>query len=158
MNPDWTRWIHASLCTYVKAQLEALQVVVHFENQDRADIAKLKDAAEFRWNGPEAREYSRGWWELEVHLNFVAISTTNRKDTYAHKVLVGKIQSILRNSISIFKFGTGVNDDQSLFGCLQLRINGRDSIMTNYFGRIVDPTEIEESTVEATYFMCGRFT
>jgi hypothetical protein len=157
MNPNWTRWIHASLNDYVKTQLEKLNVFVHFEGQSREQLADKSDYVEFRWNGPEAREHSRGWWELDVNLNFVINSGTNRDDTYTHKVIVGKVQSILKNSINVFKLGDTESDDpNTLLGCLQLKVDARDGILTNYFGRQQD-VELEQSTVEAWYCMSGTF-
>ena len=156
MNPNWTRWIHANLNKYVKTELEKLNVFVFFEGQSREALADQKDYVEFRWNGPEAREFSKGYWELDVNLNFVINSATNREDTYTHKVIVGKVQSILVNSISVLKLGDTVDDDQQLLGCLQLKVDAREGIMTNYFGRQQD-VELEQSTVEAWYCMSGTF-
>lgn len=158
MNPNWTRWIHASLNNYVKIELEKLGVVVFFEGQSRENLSDKKDFVEFRWNGPFGREFSRGWWQLEVNLNFVINSTTTRPDTYTHRQIVGQVQSILKNSINVMKFGDNlVVDDQTLLGCLQLRADKKDGIFTDYFGRMQE-VELEQSTVEATYFMTGSFT
>lgn len=156
MNPNWTRWIHASLNQYVKTELEKLGVVVFFEGQSRELISDKKDSVEFRWNGPYGRERSKGWWQLEIQVNFVINSLTNRQDTYTHRQIVGQVQSILKNSINVMKYGEGNGDDSTLLGCLQLRTDGRDGIITDYFGRQQD-VELEQSTVEATYVMTGTF-
>lgn len=155
MNRNWTRWIHASLTDYVKTELENAGVVVHFEGLDRSLLDSKQDFVEFRWNGPFARELSRGYWELEVDLNFLVSSSTDREDTHNHKKVVGVVQSILTNSISIFKFGNTEPDDQTLLGCMQLRVDKKDAIETNYFGRMQD-VELEQSTIEAGYCMTGK--
>lgn len=155
MNPNWQRWIHSSLRTYVKEQLAALNVFVFFEGQSREELASHLDWAEFRWTGPFARKSSSNYWTLDVVLNFVIGSTTNRQDTYTHQSIVGKVQSILTQNIPVYRYGE--NDDQSLLGCLQLQADLKEPIMTNYFGRMQD-VEIEESTIEAYYCMSGKFT
>lgn len=156
MNPHWHRWIHASLQTYVKTELEARGVFVFFEGDSREQLNDKLDYVEFRWTGPEARLGSRDYWYLEVILNFVITSTTNRGATYTHHRVVGLVQSILQRAISVFRYGEdSLVDDQQLLGCLQLRADLKDPIMTNYFGRSQD-VELEESTVEAYYCMSGK--
>lgn len=158
MNQHWHRWIHASLRTYVEAELQALDTYVFYEGQSREDLRDKLDYVEFRWNGPEAREPSRGYWFLDVNLNFVISSTSNRENTYMHQVVVGRVQSILGHTIEVFRLGDDINgvDDQTLFGCLLLKTDTREPIMTNYFGRMQE-VELEQSTVEANYCMSGRF-
>lgn len=157
MNANWMRWIHSSLLTYVKTELDRLNVPVHFEGESGERLESETDWVDFRWNGPETKEVSHGYWELDVALNFVITSTTSRADTYTHKKFVGLVQSILKNSINVYKYGDTESDDQSLFGCLQLKIADRQSVSTNYFGRFTDPIDLEQSTVEAAYCLTGKF-
>lgn len=158
MNPNWHRWIHASLRTYVKTELEKLSVVVFFEGDSREQLGDKTDWVEFRWNGPEIRKGSKDYWHLDVILNFVVQSTTGRTDTYTHQKTVGQVHSILKQSIGVFRYGDDpLVDDQQLLGCLQLRADLKDPIMTNYFGRMQE-VEIEESTIEAYYCMSGKLT
>lgn len=157
MNANWTRWIHASLLVYVKTELDRLNVPVHFEGETGERLEAELDWVDFRWNGPEAKEVSRSYWEIDVVLNFVITSTTSRTDTYTHKKFVGLVQSILKNSINVYKYGDTDVDDQSLFGCLQLKISNKQTISTNYFGRFADPIDLEQSTVEAEYCLTGKF-
>lgn len=158
MDPNWTRYLHASLWSYVKRELQTLGLLVYLEGQSRKDITgpDAKDYVEFRWDGPDAKEVSKDYWILKVKLNFVISSVVNRPDAYTHKRQVGLVQSILRNSISVFKLGTGESDDQSLLGCLQLEVNSREGIETHYFGQF-PIIEMEQSTITANYYMSGRF-
>lgn len=156
MNPNWMRWIHASLRTYITDALEGSGVVVFFEGESRDVLRHDEDWIEFRWTGPDATVGPPNYWHLSCMLNIVVSSTTNREDTYAHQVTVGKVHAILGVSIPVYKYGNGTDDDQSLLGCLQLRADEKDPIMTNYFGRMQE-VELEQSTIEAYYCLSGNF-
>lgn len=143
MNPNWIRWIHATLNTYVKTQFNLLNIIFYFEPQSREQISNQSDYVEFSWNGPTANQVSRNYWYIDINLNFIVMSTTNRADTYTHKKVVGLVQSILTSSLNVY------NDNDELFGCLQIK----PPIQTIYFGRFADPIEMEETTIEASYCM-----
>lgn len=138
--------------------LTDLNVYVFFEGQDRSVLADKPDYVEFRWDGPEARSSVNNYWFLECVLNFVITSTTKRTDTYTHQKVVGKAQSVLKNSIGVFRYGDDPSvDDDSLLGCLQLRADMKDPILTNYFGRNQE-VELEQSTIESFYCLSGTLT
>lgn len=137
---------------------DKLGVFVFFEGQDRSILANKADYVEFRWDGPEARSSVSNYWFLDVVTNFVITSTTKRADTYTHQRIVGKAQSVLINAIGVFRYGDDESvDDQSLLGCLQLRADLKDPILTNYFGRNQE-VELEQSTIEAFYCLSGTLT
>jgi len=157
INKNWARWIQASLTTYFKQVLEtdnSLVFYVEALSREKSNAKNVTDWVEQRWNGPFIKEHSRNLFCLDIEINFVVNSVVNRQDTYTHKQIVGIVMSSLVNNISVFKFGDGVDDDEDvLLGCLQLRVDNKSGIFTNYFGRTQDAVEIEQSTVEASYYM-----
>lgn len=154
INKNWTRWIQASLTQYFSSFFTgANQVTFLVEPWNREAANTDKDYIEQRWNGPFIREYSRALFCVEVDVNFVINSQTNRDDTYTHKQVVGIVQSAMVSQIPVFKYGTGIDDDQTLLECLLLKVSHKSGVFTNYFGRQQDGVEVEQSTVEAAYEM-----
>lgn len=152
MNPNWTRWIQASLTSYFKDFIETQgKLNLLIEGQERPKTNQ--DWAELRWDGPYAREESRNLWHLDVEINIAVSSVLNREDTHTHKRHVGLVQSSYINYIPIHKYGDGDDDDQSYLGCFQLKVEAREAIITSYFGKVAPDLELEQSTVEAHYRM-----
>ena len=112
----------------------------------------LQDKVELRWDGPVANQQTASQWELTIEINMLIASTAGRTDAYQHKRIVGFVQSMFKLDIPIFKLGnlTGI-DDGTLLGCLQLRSEDREAIVTSYFGKLGPDVGAEQSTVEAHY-------
>jgi hypothetical protein len=153
MNPNWIRWIAASIAKYWTDYCKQNGINLYLEAQDRQTGGSL-DFAEVRWNGPIARETTRGSWELTIDMNSFISSILSRDDQYAHKKLVGKMQAGFVDAIPVYKYGdTPEVDDQSFIDCLQARSADREALTTTYFGRIDTNVELEQSTIEQRYFI-----
>lgn len=151
MNKHWARWIHASLFTYFDTYSKANGITIHFEAQDRNTAGK-KDWIEARWDGPRAVELSRKNWRLDIEVNVLVSSVIGRDDTHKHKKQVGLVQAAYIRAIPIYKYGDNTEiDTQELLGCLQLRSDDQEAIVTSYFGKIETDVVLEQSTVEAHY-------
>lgn len=155
MNPNWTRWIHASLVLHFKEIIETKgNLKLYVEGQDRPEgFTDTEDRVEFRWDGPYAREVSRGYWVIELEINLLMISSTGKDDTHKHKKFVGLVQTAFTNTINVMRRGDGVDDNNTLLGCLQLRTDDQEAITTSYFGKIETDVSIEQTAVEGHYKM-----
>lgn len=141
MHPDWTRWIHASISLWFSDCLKN-KVTLYIEGQKKQTIDQ--HYAELRWNGPIAEQNTAREWSLELDVNFIVTSKVNVSNAYDHKKVVGIVQATIVPAITVKKY----DDGEGYLGCLQLR----HSIKTNYFGQ-VQGAEVEESTIEATYYL-----
>lgn len=155
MNPNWIRWIHASLITYFteyfKDEERGRGLLFRIEGQDVAKREE-QDWVEFRWDGPTSREVSKRYWYLDIEINVLVSSIVSRDDTYRHKKNVGLVEASFINSIPVLRYGDVQEvDDETLLGCLELRSDNREAIVTSYFGKIESDVVLEQSTVEAHY-------
>jgi hypothetical protein len=152
MDPNWTRWIHASLSEYFSKYFETMNVPFHVEGQDTQNQG-TQDSVEFRWDGPYANEVSRKCWQLDIEVNMLVSSILGRTQSHHHKDLVGKAQAAYITDIPVYRYGEGSSDTQSILGCLKLRSDDREAIITSYFGKLEVDIVLEQSTVEAHYRM-----
>jgi len=69
--------------------------------------------------------------------------------------MVGIAAVAFEPSITVFKLGNGIEDDQSFVGCLQLLQNAatRDYVEINHFGQIDAKTKLMQASVEGHYKM-----
>ena len=150
MNENWPRWITASIAQHFDGYRQGVPLFV--EGQYRT----LRDAKEFfelRITGPDITETSRNYYYCELILNTL-VQATMDSDAYKIQRYVGKIL-LAYVTIPIYRYGTGVNDDDTLLGCLTLKqnINAHDRIRIDYFGQVQSSTELQQATLAAEYFM-----
>lgn len=153
MNEHWTRWIHASLSKYFKDFAKPKGVTLFIEAEVKAPES-LKDKVEMRWDGPYATQLTRYEWRLNIEINMLVTSQAGGIDAHKHKKIVGIVQSMFAPTISVFKLGDLKDvDTEQLLGCLQLRSDDREAVVTSYFGKTGPDVSLEQSTVEAHYKM-----
>ena len=154
-NPNWPRWILVSAAKYCKAVATALPLKIHIEGIDMRDADLMQqDRAEFRVNGPWARERSKNLYELQVGINILLTFTmTGNKNMLDPDRWAGAFQSALGELIEVYRYGNGPEDDQTLLGCLVPRSNKGDSVKVWHFGQIGRTEEIRQIAVDAMFYM-----
>lgn len=154
VEPEMARWIFASVEGDFGALADAAVIPMYTEGQKR-ETNKKKQFIEFRMDGPDNTELSKGFFELAIEINILL--TQGQTDTSYHDIyeLAGTVQDMFKKTISVFRYGDRVNDDDSFVGCLVLQQNlrGRKSVETNHFGLINPKDAILQATVEAEYRM-----
>jgi hypothetical protein len=148
MNSNWPRWIYASITDHF-AQGQSLPVFVEGQPRETWEDGEL---IEVRINGPHFIQGSASEWKAEVELNVLVQCPFNVSDLHRIHRLVGSIASLF-GQIQIFKFGSGVLDDQSLLGCLVIKpnpITGR-LITTNHYGQAENEKSLLQAEVEASF-------
>jgi hypothetical protein len=63
----------------------------------------------------------------------------------------GEFEQAMSERIPVYKFGTGVDDDDSLLGCLTIRKSKSESVKLFHFGQINQTDRIRQSVID------GRF-
>lgn len=146
IDQNWARWIKASCAKHFDGLRQTLPLYI--DGMDR-DTAHLKNFGEFRMDGPRIEEQSMNEYKLIVTLNVLVQHTQDESDLYRFERNMGIFQAAFSSVIDVYRYGTGVVDDQSYLGCL-LRDN---PIKFNNFGVTDANTRLQQGTLEARYVM-----
>lgn len=152
-NKNWSRWVHASIGYHFQTRFLAESLPLFIEGQHR-DTNSEADFAELRIDGPRLTEVSKDCWLFRVEVNVLLTSVMNDSNYHRIQQSIG-IAHNAYTQISVYRYGTGPDDDQSFVGCLQLlqNLHHRDWLETNQFGQIDIKTHILQATVEGHYKM-----
>ncbi len=150
INKHWSRWIAASCRKHFYDLRQG--VYFHVEGDDRSTIDQTEHV-EFRIDGPDIKNPSKGWYVLDVAINILVKTNMNSENIDNMVVISGIIQAAFTETISVYKLGTGVDDDQSLLGCLRLRSDSQGSVLFNNFGQIDEDSRLTQATIEGRYRM-----
>ena len=151
INQNWTRWIIASIQNYFNVNRQGITLFV--EGTPR-DTREEKDFMELRIDGPHYTELSKDYWLLKLDVNILFQSTQDEHDFHRIHKNMGKILTIFTD-IPIYKYGDGVDDDDSLLGCLQLiqDAQGREPILAPLLGQIKPEVPIMQGMIEGHFKM-----
>ena len=156
-NPNWARWVFASVATYLKhvAQEAHLPALVEGLDDRTTEIMEATDRCEVRITGPFTKEVSHDYFHIEIVVNVLFLSRyEEQKNQYAIIQKMGVFHEAMDGAIAVYKYGTEPGDDEhALVGCLS-PVHGRnDAIRLMHFGQ-VDPTDrLKQSMVDARYRM-----
>ena len=156
-NPNWARWVFASVATYLKevAKSEQLPVLIEGLDDRTTEFMEATDRCEVRITGPFTKEVSHNYFQIEVVVNVLFLSRyEEQKNQYAIIQKTGVFQEAMDGAIAVYKYGTGPDDDEhALVGCLSPVQGRHDTIRVMHFGQ-VDPTDrLKQSMVDARYRM-----
>lgn len=166
MNPNWPRWILASVSDHFSKAFEPLITGniadFHIEGIPRTP-REDRSLYELRMDGPRGYESTKGEWTLRVELN-ILIQTAMKeaasvefKEFHEHHRNMGRVQEAFVN-ISVFRYGPTSDpvNDQTFLGCLKLiqDKSSRDFLECNNFGQIDTSVELQQATIEGHYEMC----
>src|SRR5208283_4132070 len=113
-NPNWARWVFASLATMLKELAKDNQLPVLVEGLDERTTAFMDatDRVEIRISGPFTRDLSNDYYELAVDANALFVSRyEDGKNKYDILNVIGIFQAAMDAPIPIFKFGNQPGDD-----------------------------------------------
>jgi hypothetical protein len=148
MNPNWTRWIVASINKHF-ADIIKPDLDLYIEGTDRR-TGQEQNYAELRHDGPRCTELSKGYWHIDVVVDILVVSKTNDQDIYTLERNLGLVQSAFTEDIPVFKYG---DDPSDQLGCLTLCPRPDEPIRTNNFGQVENDTRLRQASVDACYRM-----
>jgi hypothetical protein len=152
VDPNWPRWIAASLARHFDAELTLAGLPMYLEGQDRR-TDRLTDYAEFRYTGPRITELSKDYWQLDVDVDVLVVSKTSDSNIYTPEAGVGVVLAAFTPDIPVFRYGKGPQDDpDDQLGCLRMVPQTGGVLVTN-FGPPKDQVRLRQASVEATYRM-----
>ncbi len=127
-NPNWGKWIYASVVTHFAESTSLLQ----FLDGMRFDDAIIP-CYFLKMDGPWYRSLGGGVWEVQVHVSVDAkCIKSDIQAMYTFRKTLGELASAF-TTIPLVKYGTGEDDDSTEFGCLTL--GTKEAINTNYAGQ-----------------------
>jgi hypothetical protein len=155
-NPNWSRWVFASIATYFQNIATENDIPLYIEGlSERTDAFQTApERAELRINGPWTQEMDAGVYRLWVDVNILLISQYggNTKNAYDCEVNLGIFQQAVDQPIYLYKYGTGGQDDQSQFGYLTPRVGPQDCIRVLRFGQVESNAHMRQEMVDARLF------
>jgi hypothetical protein len=151
MNKNWPRWIFASISKHFNDRRDGLPLFIEGQKRNTHELASF---LELRVDGPHLTEVSKGDWLIEVEINILVQTAMNETNYHVHHTNCGIAQAAF-TTIEVYRYGTGPDDDQSFFCCMQLLQDrrGRDRIELNQLGQIDKDVPLMHATVEGHYKM-----
>jgi len=153
MNTNWPRWIFASIAEYMRPIAAAIPLPLLVEGiDDRIESKMEADHAELRVNGPAISEISSDYYRLVVDVNVLLTDLMDGSTENAYDLIQwgGVFQEALSGPISIYKYGSGADDDDAYIGCLEV-LGGRDSVKLFHFGQISKVDRVRQSMVDSRF-------
>jgi len=157
VDPNWVRWIFASLAKYLKEIAIENEIPALVEGvDDRTDaIMQATNHVEIAITGPFSREISRNYYRLKVGVRVLIQSRMDNppKNRYSPQQIAGLYHEALDAVIAVYRYGVGPDDDQSLVECLT-PLNGRnDAVKVHHFGQTTPTDRLRQSMVDCWYEM-----
>ena len=144
----WARWTVASITKHFVDTKES-GVEFYLEGTLRQDADSIAtDLMELRIDGPHMTEVSAGCWKIEVNIGILMVTVMSDTDLYKHLKNIGNIFDDMLGVISVYKYGTGGDDDDTLAFC----INRQGEVSTRHFGQPDRKKQLQQSSVEGNYF------
>jgi hypothetical protein len=156
-NPNWSRWIFASLAKYLKEVATAHEIPALVEGvDDRTDaVMEAPTHVEIGITGPFSREASRGYYILRVGVRVLVQSRMDNppSNRYTPQQIAGYYHEALDAVIAVYRYGNGADDDDSQLGCLS-PLNGKnDAVKVHHFGQLSPTDRLRQSMVDCWYEM-----
>ena len=146
-NSNWPRWLYASTSKYFQAIADAYPIHMYLESVERNTKEESK-WLEFRMDGPQTREISKGYFRLDVEINILWSVHLDSTDFHEQQRILGALIEAMTD-ICIHKYG----DDDSLLGTLILQQDPNNPIRGNNFGQVRPDTQLVQGSVEGAYRM-----
>lgn len=154
MNPNWQRWITASLNKNFNDVLSDADqpLPLYIEGTDRR-TNELQTYAELRVDGPYYVELSKGYWQIDVDIDVLIDHKVNNEDLYAMQRAIGTVLAAFTTDIPVFMYGDGTDDDpMTQLGCFKL-LPDEEPIRVTNFGQPKLENREYQATVNAKYRM-----
>lgn len=150
-NPNWERWIFASISKHFDDRRQGVELFIEGQKQK---VPSPPDLFELRVDGPDFTQVSALDWEIHIEVGVLVNATNDQKDYHRIHKLCGIITEAFTD-IPVYRYGDGVDDDDSFLGCLLLQqdLGSRKSIQVTPFGKTDVAVPIMQSSVEAKFAM-----
>ena len=146
INPDWARWIFASVAKYYREVATDISIPMYLEGTDQI-TADLTEYFELRIMGPQVFQSNKSN-RLDIDINLLVTVAKSKPNNYRIHEIGGLLQSKVAN-IPICKIGSKPGDDNSQIFCLTLRND--QPVKWVFLGRIEKSTGLLQGVVDSRY-------
>lgn len=150
LKEHWPRWTWATMTKHFEKYKKTWQYYIEGHDYPRE---KVEDKIEFRMDGPFSTNIAKNQYKVEIEINILVISMKDDKDAHKMQRIVGSIFSGFLDNLPVYKLGSGEMDDQSVWGCYQLKGGNREKVVISHFGLVEPATRMLQATVEGHYQM-----
>ncbi len=157
MNKNWPRWIKSSIAQHFRTALSGA-LVLYLEGEHR-NTEGSENYCELRIDGPHDNKLSPSLHKISLVIDVLVVGIQSDKNIYIHDDFIGLLSAAFTGSITIYKYGLGVDDSPdpehpSELGCLKLLPDvSEEKIIVTRFGQS-DPTlKMQRASIEAGYEM-----
>jgi len=156
VNPNWARWIFASIAKYLSAVAVTnnIPVIVEGVNDETDAFTEATDRVEIRISGPFTTQMT-GEYRIRMDVNVILTSRFDGQVKNRHAILTnaGLFHEAMDQAILIYKYGNTPADDDSYLGCLVPRSGKNDTVRVIHFGKVDSTDKVKQSAVDARYEM-----
>ncbi len=163
-NPNWARWMFASVASALKTVATEASIPVLVEHLDERSETYMKatDRVEIRITGPFTQELSKGYFRVWLDVNVLLTSRFDGAKKNAYTILknAGLFHEAMDMPIPVWNYGNEDGDyvedeeeTQIFLGCLTPRPGNNDAVRVFNFGQIDKTDKIKQSVVDARYVM-----
>jgi hypothetical protein len=142
IDPDWAKWIHASIATHFENAANTAGLAFLLEGDvNRAGVNNQEDWVELRIDGPDYYSAGNNRYRANVEVN-VLVNTivAPDKNMYANITNCGVMAEAMTT--------IPISDTVNIIACLD---PNKDRIETNNFGQVQDRTDLVQATVEGHF-------
>lgn len=151
-NRHWPRWVHASIAKHFETIL-GNQLHLYVEGEKR-QTENQENYCELRIDGPDSNQLSPKLFKLNVTIDALIVNIKSDKNSHIHLDFVGLVLTTFTNAITVYRYGTGLDDDQTELGCLKLMPDAsKDKVQVTRLGQTVPAELLQETSIEASYEM-----
>lgn len=148
VNLSWGRWIYASICQHFDTYRNTLYMFLEGTHRDTTD---LQEWFELRVDGPFYHQFQKGWWEATVEINTIVTVAISDKDFHAIRRWTDFVAAIFTNSISIYRYGNEIGDDNTFVDCLKAEDGRRKNLQISHFGQLQPADAVMQASIERHY-------
>jgi hypothetical protein len=159
-NPNWTRWVFASVADVLKTVATTNSLAVYVEHLDERTEAFIQssDRCEIRITGPFTREVSKDYHQLLMDVNVLLTSRYDgaAKNQYNILKFAGLFHGALSMPIPVWNYGNeegDYGDDPQFLGCLLPKGAKSDLVKVFNFGMTNETDKLKQTVVDARYEM-----
>lgn len=156
MSPHLPRWMFSSMAEHFRA-LAPAGVRYHVEGVDEDEALDFQnDSMLFRMDGPMAYQSSGSeeWYRVEIQIlltDLVALTGDNAYEIYEW---AGIVQGdMLNNSLPIYRYGGGPEDDGTLIGCLEPDTSVTNNVRIASYGMIDKDQRLKQMSVNGKFIL-----
>jgi hypothetical protein len=168
VNPNWVRWLFASVASYLKDVADDAGVPFFLEGMQARDknLMQAKERAEVRISGPFTEEISRSCYRATMNVNVLLTGVLDVKEnSYGIIITAGIFHQAMDAPIPVWNYGgqpgdfdASDPDSQSFLGCLTPRSirstnTNTSSVRVVQLGQIPTNNMLRQLMLDASYEM-----